>query len=228
MRAIGIWSGRAGVAEPGFGEEPADLVEQELDRLRQSALAAGVAVVESRHGQGATRALLDEARHCDLLVLGLPCGGGAEAVVAEDRAVLRQAECALLVVCLPPRPVGTVLVDYQGGLEGKAALRLAGSWAEAVRVRLAVVSLGGDAASTAALCSHAQEYLGTFDLVAVEASPRVGSPDSEAAILLAARELGADMIVVGAQRYGLVDRLFSRDVAEHLALSTDLPLLVAR
>ena len=77
-------------------------------------------------------ALLAEARENDLLVIGLPERAKAEqdpvvaAVLQVERPLLRSAECMLLAVARPPEPVGSLLVNYEGGIGGKSALRVAG------------------------------------------------------------------------------------------------------
>lgn len=43
-----------------------------------------------------------------------------------------------------------------------------------------------------------------------------------------ARQENADLIVIGAEPYGLLARFLDQDVAEDLALATRRPLLIAR
>lgn len=120
------------------------------------------------------------------------------------------------------------MVNYQGGVEGKAALRLAGSAAECAGGRVTVLSIAGDPAATASLTEAATDYLSAFRGVRPEALEHRGTPDSEGRILEAADEVGAHLIVLGAEPYGLLDRFLNRNIAEQVALSTERPILVAR
>ena len=151
-----------------------------------------------------------------------------EALLREDLRLLRRAECSLLVVCQPPRPLGTILVHYQGGMEGKRALGLAGELAERHEARLVVLTIESDAVRAAELSATAQAYLGGFAVASVDAVQEKGAPDSELKVLERAETEGADAIVIGHEPYGLLHRLLSSDLVEQVALDTHLPVLVAR
>jgi nucleotide-binding universal stress UspA family protein len=146
----------------------------------------------------------------------------------DDLTLLRQAECSVLMVSRTQRMIQTILVNYQGGLEGKMALRLAGGWGEKTSARVVVLSIDSDPAQAASLTQVATQYLKGYALAEVKTIERSGDPNSELEILDVVREESADLIVVGAEPYGLLARILDQDVAEDLALATELPLLIAR
>ena len=142
--------------------------------------------VEKRfRGEGIAAGLLAEARENDLLVVGLPTEGGTEdkGLMEElwdnDLTLLRQAECNMLVVVGTVRETRTILVNYQGGLEGKMALRLAGAWGEKAAARVVALSIDSDPARAASLTNSATQYLKGYALVEVKAVERPGDPNSE-------------------------------------------------
>ncbi len=236
LRVVGAWSPEGA----DFAESPEKLVDQKLKELIEAAQRANIRTELSRRGEGILDGLLAETRESDLLVVGMPTEGPSrdegspqddalvEALIKEDLSLLRRAECSVMVVCRPPQPVNTVLVNYQGGLEGKRALGMAGELAELNSARVVVFSVEGDIARATEWTATATGYLNGFDLASVDTIEQKGVPDSEARILETAESEGADVIVIGHDPYGILDRLLSRDVAEQLALYTHLPLLIAR
>lgn len=131
LRVVSVWAAQE-IPEAEIAEEgPEGLARLEFQPLLARAKGAGVPVKESLRPEGPLRGLLAEARESDLLVLGMPKEGSvgddpvAAAILEEEMPLLRRAECMVLVVCRPLRPIRHVLVNYQGGIEGKSALRIA-------------------------------------------------------------------------------------------------------
>ena len=226
------------VVGPEEGSEM--LVNQSLQELVVEAGKAGVRAEMSYRGEGMLKGLLAETRETDLLVIGMPTEGTSqdegspladdliEVLLREDLLLLRRSECSLLVVCRPPRPLGTILVNYQGGLDGKRALGMAGELAERTAAGIVVLTIEGDVVRAAELTGTAREYLGGFDLSSVDTIEEKGVPDSEEKILERAETEGADAIVIGHEPYGFLDRLLNRDLVEQVALDTHLPVLIVR
>lgn len=234
LRIVGGWEGAAGPAAAAPGEAPDELMKTKTRRLRDRAADVGIPVDEHQRGEGMVEGLKAEARQNDLLVLGSAADDaqsesvGEQAVLADDLEILRRAESAVLVVSRPPQPIDTILVNYQGELMGKHALRLAGAWGELEKARIIALSVESDATRAGAWAQTAGEYLKGFDLPEVETLHASGDPESEVELLNLAEKRGADVLVIGAKPYGLLDRFFDRDVAVDVALTTQLPLLVAR
>lgn len=236
LRIVGAWH----LEEAAWGESSEQLMDQKSKEFVEEAKKANIRTEMSRRGEGLLDGLLAETLESDLLIIGMPTAGPSrdegspqdsalvEALLKEDLALLRQAECSILVVCRPPRPIETVLVSYQGGLEGKRALNMAGELAERHTAKVVVVSIEGDIASAIQQTTTAAAYLRGFELSSVQAIEQRGAPESEEKILEIAESKKADMLVIGHDPYGILDRLLNRDIVEQIALDTHLPLLIAR
>ena len=178
--------------------------------------------------------LLAEARECDLLVIGMPTEGVAnndplaETLLNHELPLLRKAESSLLIVSTEPEPVQTIVVSYEGDVAGKMALRLGGHLAEAANAAVRTLSVERDMDSAQRLATAAGRYLQAYKLASVETLARTGQPESETAVLAVAREASANLIVVGAEPYGRLERFITTVTAERVALTTRTPVLVAR
>ena len=201
---------------PGMYQFSIDQLVSEVKKLRLSAvLLFGIPQSKDARGSGAyakngiiQKAVRALKKETDLLVIGMPTEGTPqdegspldddliEVLLREDLRLLRRSECSLLVVCRPPGSLGAILVNYQGGLEGKRALGMAGELAERTGARIVVLSIEGDAVRAAELTGTAREYLGGFDLPSVDTIEEKGVPDSEEKILERAETEGADGITI--------------------------------
>jgi nucleotide-binding universal stress UspA family protein len=207
--------------------------------LAKLSLEAGdnhVQMESSIRGEGLLEALLAEARESDLLVIGLPPepGEGTEpllqAVRNAELPLLHKAECLVLVVCRPPRPIKRIVVDYEGGTAGKAALRAAGEVALRAAATVTVLCIDGDIRNAGCLASSAERYLEGYGLSSVAAVSQVGQKGSASEISHAAKSAEADLVVIGGEHHGLLNWLRDRTGPdpEVVATFTQIPVLVAR
>jgi len=212
------------------------LAEQNVEQVSREARNDHLLVEASIRGEGLLKGLLAEARGSDLLVLGLPpqATKDAEPLLQAMRhaelPLLHKAECLILVVHQPPRPIRKILVEYQGGTEGKAALRAAGEVATRTSAAVTVLSVDADPGDAEVLAATAESYLAGFGLSSVETINRVGQSEPAMEVARAAESTEADLVVVGGERHGLLDWLRDRTTPdpEDVALSTHIPVLIAR
>jgi nucleotide-binding universal stress UspA family protein len=236
LRAVVVWEPEdvEELRQSGAAEDPDQVAQQEVGEFIQSAAQANLTAEARFRGEGVTEGLLAEARECDLLVIGMPTEGVAqgdplaEALLHDELPLLRKAESSVLVVCSPPRTIHNVLVVYHGGTDGKAALRLAGVLGERAEARLHVLAVQRNLMEAEELTASAEQYLAAYDVGSVTTLERSGAPDSEGQVLEAADAVEADLIIVGDEPYGLLERFFGEATAERLALATHIPVLVAR
>lgn len=216
------------------GEDPDRLMEAEAQRVIQRIQPAGLHAVSHYRGEGVIDGLLAEAKESDLLILGMPTEAAADsdpvaaAMLHNGLPLLRGAECSLLIVAEPPRNLNRVLVNYQGGIAGKAALRMAGELAELTSAELVVLSIQRDLPLAAMLIGTAEEYLKGFRLTSVKCIADKDSPDSESDILDFAHSEEAGIIILGEEPYGFWHRIMGQATAEEVALATRIPVLIAR
>jgi nucleotide-binding universal stress UspA family protein len=210
------------------------LAEQAMTRAITEAQDQGVNAEGALHGEGVLDGLLAEARLSDLLVMGMPTRREALAdpvaatIWNEERPLFERAECMLLVVCDPPHRVEKVLVNYQGGLAGKHALRAACAVAERLGHRLAIMSVDSDPLEAKLRVAAAEQYAAGFNVSAVETAGQLGGKPHEAEILDAVEQLSANFVVLGAEPRDLLSRLFQPSETEEIVLATRLPVLIAR
>ncbi len=216
------------------GEDPEALAQQKIRDIADEAKAEGVEAKGSYRAGKIIRSLLAEAREADLLVAGMPTREQArghalaEALLEEELPLFRRSESMLLVVCDPPEPLETVLVNYRPGLEGKQALRVAAWLAELTCRRLAVCCIRREKSDARELAAVARRYVEAFDLEETEILERTGGPDDHNEILQAVESVGANFIVLDNESHKLYERLFRQPSATEVALETRIPVLIAR
>lgn len=215
------------VAPPSFAKQAG----QETVEMAQE---AGVMVLESECHE--IDGLLEEAKMSDLFVVGMPTD---EDVSEEDeltsdiqdveRPLLRDAECSVLVVSKEPsRPIENIMVQYQGNMEGKSALRVAGELALGYGAKVTVLSIHGDITKASKMAQIAKTYLEGYGLEHIEIIDTTGVPDSWGEVKEKATSCEADLVVFGEDPYGYLDRLLTKNIGERMADATDFPILLAR
>lgn len=209
--------------------------DDEVRRILLEAGAAHIPAEASLRGEGLLKGLLAEARETDLLVLGLPeCPTGDEPVCKAIRQgelpLLRSAECMVLFVYRDPEPIRNVLVDYHGGAEGKTALRAAGEVASRCSAAVSVLSVDQGRDNAGSFAASGKRYLGGLEIPDITTMERLGQPGSETEVLRAAEYIGADLVVVGGERHGLLEWLRGTAAThpENISAALQRPVLVAR
>jgi nucleotide-binding universal stress UspA family protein len=121
-------------------------------------------------------------------------------------------------------------VDYHGGVEGKAALRVAGEIATRAKADVTVLSTDGSRENAEVFVGSAQRYLEGFGLQEVLGIARQGQTGSETEVIRAAESSEADLVVIGGGEHGLVQWMRGHAVSqpEELTAALQRPVLVAR
>ncbi len=231
LRIVGVWD------DQHSDERELKMHQQMIERAVQHALKkaadAGVQAEETTRGDGVAKGMLEEAKECDLVVLGMPSRAtaatdrGAKAIVKAKMPIVRRAESLVLVVCDKPSDSSRIMVYYAGGIAAKQALRVAGVVAEKTRATLLVLCVGHERAATAELAGTAKRYLGGFDLQKLRMLEKVSSSDTESDIVQTAEDENVNLVVCGAEPHGPF-RIFGDTPAEHAAMDTCIPFLAAR
>ena len=167
LRVATVWEPESAGKPRRWARRGRPLPTTEVERISREAGNADILVEKSLRGEGLPDGLLAEARESDLLVVGLPeCPTGEElvcrAIRHDEMPLLHKAECLVLVAYRDPAPIQSVLVDYPGGTEGKAALRAAGEVAIRTSAAVTVLSVNGSRENAEMLTSSARRYLEGF------------------------------------------------------------------
>lgn len=235
LRVVTVWESESTEHSQGTGKIWDTLADEEVERISREAGNADILVEKSLRGEGLLDGLMAEARESDLLVLGLPeCPTGEEpvckAIRHDEMPLLHKAECLVLIVHRDPAPIRSVLVDYHGGTEGKAALRAAGEVALRTSAAVTVLSINGSREHAVMLAGSAKRYLAGFGLSDIASMERVGQTGSETEVFHASESAAADFIVVSGDGHGMLEWLRGRAASQPEELSADLhrPVLVVR
>ncbi len=200
------------------------LLDEEMNNMSGEVGTTPIVMEQSVHGDGLIQGVLATASESDLLVVGLTD------LDTEERSLLPKVDCLVLAVHQPPQGIQRILVDYQGGTQGKAALRAAGEIALRANAAVTILCVSGDISEAGMLATTAENYLEAFGLSSVDKIEERGSPTSPNEIHRAAKSVNADLIVVGQERHGFFAWLGGGATvdAEDLAEDIDIPVLIAR
>lgn len=229
------------LSNPEYEEVAPQLVQRaeieaaaKLQALRQMAEAAGVAVeLRARRGPEPYREIVDEAteRGSDLIVIRRRGKRGllANLLLGEMvRNVVAHAPCSVLVT---PRaaPMWSrrvlVAIDPHGG-DG-SAVTLAAEVAAACAVPLSVVCVAGASSDAMQQAEAALQKAWTAARgvgVQVDGMVRIGRPHEQ--IVAAARQSGADLLVIGRQGEDRLGHAWLGGVAQKVIGLAEVPVLV--
>lgn len=233
VRLVHLWEGDEMQQVPDSATNPEEFTSGEIKQLIEQAREEGIVIEQSFRGEGYVKGILAEARECDLLVLAIVQDeeGGYPTIfsgaLTDEPSIIRKAESSLLLVSEIPATLANVFVHYRGGLNGKAALRFAGTLAERAAANLTVLTVEGDGREGSFLASIAREYLRGFDIPELDTISRT-APESEIELIEEAEKAEADIIIVGEAQHGIISSLFGQDSAGRLAYATSLPVVIAR
>ncbi|MDD5366387.1 MAG: sulfate permease [Gallionellaceae bacterium] len=211
-----------------------DQAERRLALVHKEAAELGVHCKEVvRHGSDPIRAVIDAAREVDsqLLVIGRtpPKGMTERKVGAHATRVIDEAPCHVLIVPKGVQPCRRrILVGYDANPSAQPALEMAAILAKANRVPVTLVSVvKEDSPSAPVLTELVEEAAASLRLEGIEAEVRIvmGAPAS--ALIDAARETGADLIILG-RRQGGLSRLLPGSPTDHLIGAAEWPVLIAK
>jgi len=230
-RTLGVKLDVMTMVQPGAEPERAQL---RLSLVREDAEARGVrceeVVVE---GTEPVRAVIGAASAADaqLLVIGrTPAKGLTDRWVGAHAArMIDESPCPILVV---PEGAGLwqrrILVGYDANPSSVGVLELATTLAHAtgVPVTLATAVKPG-APATAVLAAMAEEAAAGLRAEGVDAEARLVNGPPAQALAELAREVGADLIVLG-RRHGGLNRLLPNSPTDRLIGQAEWPVLIAK
>jgi nucleotide-binding universal stress UspA family protein len=219
---------------PLLGDEAESSAAARLGELRERAQAAGVKLAGTvRRGEEPYREIVEEARvqKADLIVLRRRGKRGflANLLLGEMvHTVTGHAPCDVLIVPRASRLWSRSIVLATDGSphSQKASLRAA-SIAAAFGLPMAVVTVAeDDAAAKDAAAIRVEQALKTIRAAGVQAQGRVLTGRPYEAILRAAHEDRADLIVLGRRGLNPVRKLLVGSTSEQVAGRSNDPVLI--
>lgn len=173
-----------------------------------------------------SHSIVEESGLADLLVMGR---GGEHGewlnglLGSTTEAVIRNAQCPVLVTEREQARIQRVVVAYDGSEHAQGALQFATSIAEAWGVPFEVLMVGKDGCET--IVDEARSYLEAHQ-IEVEYIVREGDPRD--VILDFAKERETDLIVMGAYGHSRVRELILGSTTQYVTNHAPCPVLLAR
>jgi nucleotide-binding universal stress UspA family protein len=221
------------VPVPVWHEDLANSLRQRGERLLEEMAsrvrAAGRRVeVELEIGLP-VETIAERTRTVDLIVVGRRgehAAFGSHPLGSTTQGVVRRAPKPVFVCPQGEHPLGRVLAAYDGSEHALRALEIAVAYAERTRVELHVVSVHQRANEAERLTEEAAAYAGGHDLKVVA---HVREDDDAAErILEVAREVGAEMIAMGAFGKGRLREFLVGSTTEKVLTAFGHPVLLYR
>ena len=174
-------------------------------------------------------AIVDRARSSDLVVIGRRgehAPWGSNPLGSTVHGVVRRSAKPVLVCPPGEHPPGPALAAYDGSEHAIRALEVAVRYAERAATPLHVVSVQSGRDEAERLVEEARVFARGHGL---ELQIHVREDDDPAAhILSVARQVGAEVIVMGAYGKGRLRKLFVGSTTETVLSSFDHPVLLYR
>lgn len=174
--------------------------------------------------------IADRARSVDLVVIGRRgehSGPGARGLGSTVQAVVRHAPKPVLVCPSPAGSLDRVLVAWDGSEHATRALELAVAYAERSGAPLHLVTVGAGAEDARRLLDEAVAYAGGHGLAPVP-HPREAENGVAESILEVAREIGADLLAMGAYGKGRLREILVGSTTGTVLERFDHPVLLYR
>jgi nucleotide-binding universal stress UspA family protein len=219
---VPVWHEDLGASLQQRGER---LLEEVGTRLR----AAGRPVeVELEIGLP-VETIAERARSVDLVVVGRRgehAAFGSHPLGSTTQGVVRRAPKPVLVCPQGKHPLGRLLAAYDGSEHALRALEIAVGYAERTRVELHVVSVQNRAEEAERMAAEAEAYARGHDLQVVV---HVREDDDAAErILEVAREVGAEIVAMGAFGRGRLREFLVGSTTQKVLTAFDHPVLLYR
>jgi hypothetical protein len=207
-----------------------------LGELREAARARGIEVIgRVRPGEEPFREIVDEAleRKAELIVLRRRGRRGflANLVLGEMvHTVTGHAPCDVLIV---PRAAKlwskSIVLATDGSAHSQRASQIAAAIAANSRLPLTVVSVAEQrAADPGAAGVHVEQALAAIRTAGVDASGRILTGRPYEAIVRAAQEVDADLVVLGRRGMSPVRRVLVGSTSEQVAGHSNCAVLIVR
>ncbi len=186
----------------------------------------GVAFESQQVVGSVTHSIVEHSKLADLLVMGR---GGEHGewlnglMGSTTEAVVRHAQCPVLVTEREEAGLQRILVAYDGSDHSRSALQFATNMAEAWGVPFEVLMVGKE--GSAAVAKEAKSYLEAHELE-IEYTLLEGDPRE--VILDYAKEREADLIVMGAYGHSRVRELLLGSTTHYVLNHAPCPVLLAR
>lgn len=187
---------------------------------------AGVPFESQQVVGSVTHSIVEHSKLADLLVMGR---GGEHGewlnglMGSTTEAVVRHAQCPVLVTEREEAGLHRILVAYDGSDNSRSALQFATNMAEAWDVPFEVLMVGQEDSESVA--QEAKSYLEAHEL---EIECTVLDGDPREVILDYAKEREADLIVMGAYGHSRVRELLLGSTTHYVINHAPCPVLLAR
>jgi len=197
-----------------------------LDAFERACHEAGVACDTTQMTGIVPRCIVERSELCDLIVMGRAgeYGEWLDGLVGSTTAsVVRRAERPVLVTGTDTPGSRRFVIAYDGSSHARRALHVAADIAVTWKLACHVLVVGDESHRPA--LNEARAYLSTYD-IAAEYTLRAGDPSE--GIIAYAKEVEADLIVMGAYGHTKVRELVVGSTTAYTLNHAPCPLLLTR
>jgi nucleotide-binding universal stress UspA family protein len=201
-------------------------MEHVLVGFKEAVEQAGVQC-DTRLEEGVPAEVIAElADSNDLLVVGKRgehARWGKETLGSTTELVIRRATVPVLLADEVARPMGSMVLLYDGSHPSNQALKLGIDIATHTGVALRVLSAAASEEEAAQVQEEAREYAAAFDL---DVGYRVREGDVNAAVFAELDDEPADLVLLGKKGHSLLHKLLLGSTAERLMRELEMPVLL--
>jgi nucleotide-binding universal stress UspA family protein len=215
--------------------EEGEMARARLAAVRHDALVAGVDTEEIiRHGKQPVQEVIATAHAAasNILIIGRrqPRGDLKERMVGDiAHHILDQAPCHVLIAGWQSRMwEKRILLASDGSAASDAATEICGQIAKVTGTPVTIVTAIASERDRSEATADAAHKAGLMRLEGVDCDVRVTDGAPEQAIIAAARELGADLVIVGHHRGKGLNRVIAGSVTDRVIGSLACAVLVVK
>ncbi len=206
-----------------------------MDQLRQAASKRGVELlIVIRHGEEIHKEILADAREREVDLIVIRRRGKRSYLAklllgAMVHKVIDAAACDVLIVPREARIWSrAILLATDGSSHSERATETAVVVAQLANLPVTVISAAGDGDIGVTADANVERALALLQGAGTQATGRTATGKPHEAIQNAAREIGADLIVLGRRGKGGAERVSLGRTAERVVSSAACPVLIVR
>ena len=201
-----------------------DLTKAFNERLNQSGVKGNLVFARGKIAE----TILERSEYNDLIVLKLSHPPGSNffsRLFSGMRMIIRQSSRPLIIVRNQVSAMNNLLVAYDGSRKGEEALFLGKYLCDNYGKKLNLVVVCEDEKRGPKLLSHAKDYLGDTCTNPILSDASLGVSH---AILREARNVGADMILMGGYGFPPLLEVFFGSTVDDVLRGTQMPVIICQ
>jgi nucleotide-binding universal stress UspA family protein len=231
--AIGVEGFAPIIPSTAYQEESQRLLEEKADKLleRTSEVLKEAKVsfeIEKTSGSP-VEIICDKCRLADLIVMGCRGEFGPwrdKMLGATLEATSRLAIKPILVTQKEYSKISHILFAYDGSINSNKAFPWVGAFAKQFEAKLTILIVSSEEESAKGILKDSTNYLSNYDLSEINTMIKEG--DAETKIVEAAKEVNADLIIMGSYGHSRIREAILGSTTVHVMRHARAPILMVK